>query len=95
MTRTIARSFAPELGYHLEFPTPLLWTEPRSDPLSLAEMLETAQATFEVWHQNPTSTLGEFLPLPMISLESGSVEQEITQEKNTVMHQDFQMPQPI
>ena len=58
ITRTIARSFAPDFAYHLEFPCPLLWTEPESDVLSLAEILETAEATLELWHQVPTSTLG-------------------------------------
>ncbi len=57
-TRTIARSFAPDFSYHLEFPCPLLWTEMDSDALSLAEILETAEATLEIWHQVPTTTLG-------------------------------------
>ncbi len=29
-----------------------------SDALSLAEILETAEATLEIWHQVPTTTLG-------------------------------------
>ena len=58
ITRTVARSFAPEFSYHMDFPCPLLWTEVDCDALSLAEILETAEATFEVWHQVPSSMFG-------------------------------------
>ncbi|KAL3878157.1 hypothetical protein ACJMK2_030527 [Sinanodonta woodiana] len=53
VTRTIARSFSPEFSHHMDFPCPLLWTEADSEVLSFAELLETAEATFEVWHQVP------------------------------------------
>ena len=61
MTRTVARSFCPEFNYHLDFPCPLLWTDADTDALSLAEILQYAEAVFEIWHQVPTSTFGEFL----------------------------------
>jgi len=47
----VARTFAPEFASHVDFPCPLLWTEPGSDALSLAEMLEEAEVRLEVWHQ--------------------------------------------
>ena len=53
MTRTIARTFAPEFSHHVDFPCPLLFEERESDHLSLAEALETAEMTLEVWHQVP------------------------------------------
>ncbi|KAK3584373.1 hypothetical protein CHS0354_001298 [Potamilus streckersoni] len=53
VTRTIARSFSPEFSHHIDFPCPLLWTEADSDVISFAELLETAEAVFEVWHQVP------------------------------------------
>ena len=59
MTRTVARTFAPEFASHVDFPCPLLWTEPGSDVLSLAEILEEAEVRLEVWHQVPASSLGE------------------------------------
>ena len=55
MTRTVARTFAPEYSFYMDFPCPLLWTEPGADVISLAELLETAEATFELWHQCPSS----------------------------------------
>ncbi|XP_013378816.1 C2 domain-containing protein 3-like [Lingula anatina] len=53
ITRTVARTFAPEFSYFMDFPCPLLWTEEDSDALCLAEILETAEVTFEMWHQVP------------------------------------------
>ena len=58
LTRTVARTFAPDYTYHLDFPCPLLWTEPGSDALSLAEILEHAEASLEVWHQVPHTPYG-------------------------------------
>ena len=59
VTRTVARTFAPEFNFYLDFPSPLLWTQPDSDALSLAEILETAEVTFDLWHQIPGSDIGE------------------------------------
>ncbi|XP_077984214.1 C2 domain-containing protein 3-like [Glandiceps talaboti] len=53
VTRTVARTFAPDFSYHMDFPCPLLWSEAHHDALSLAELLETAEVTFQVWHQVP------------------------------------------
>ncbi|XP_060074176.1 C2 domain-containing protein 3-like [Ylistrum balloti] len=53
ITRTIARTFAPEFSHHMDFPCPLLWTEADNDALALAEILETAEITLEMWHQVP------------------------------------------
>ena len=58
-TRTVARTFAPEFCCQMDFPCPLLWTEPDSDALSLAEIMESSEVTFELWHQVPGDTLGE------------------------------------
>ena len=60
ITRTVARSFSPEFSHFMDFPCPLLWTEASSDALCLAEILETAEATFEVWHQVPGMSSGIF-----------------------------------
>lgn len=59
ITRTVARTFAPEFASHVDFPCPLLWTEPGSDALSLAEILESAEVRFEIWHQVPGSSYGK------------------------------------
>ena len=68
VTRTVARTFAPEFNFYLDFPSPLLWTQPGSDALSLAEILETAEVTFDLWHQIPGSDIGEsFLDLKDIN----------------------------
>lgn len=53
ITRTIARTFAPEFSHTMDFPCPLLWTEADNDALAFAEILETAELTLEVWHQVP------------------------------------------
>lgn len=53
ITRTVARSFTPEFCQSMDFPCSLLWTEANSDALCLAEILETAEIVFEVWHQVP------------------------------------------
>ena len=53
MTRTIARTFNPEYSHHMDFPCPLLWTEPDSDAMTLAEILESGEITLEIWHQVP------------------------------------------
>ena len=58
VTRTMARTFAPEFNFYFDFPSPLLWTRPDSDALSLAEILETAEVTFDLWHQIPGSDIG-------------------------------------
>jgi C2 domain-containing protein 3 len=58
VTRTVARTFAPEFSSQMDFPCPLLWTEIGADALSLAEILESADAKFEVWHQVPGRGFG-------------------------------------
>ena len=55
----MARTFAPDFASHVDFPCPLLWTEPGSDALSLAEILESAEVRFEVWHQVPGGGFGK------------------------------------
>lgn len=65
----MARTFAPEFASHVDFPCPLLWTEPGSDALSLAEILETAEVQFEVWHQVPGSSYGEPILYIMLRLK--------------------------
>nr|XP_006820715.1 PREDICTED: C2 domain-containing protein 3-like [Saccoglossus kowalevskii] len=48
ITRTVARSFAPDFSHHMDFPCSLLC---RETGLSLAELMETGQVTLQVWHQ--------------------------------------------
>jgi len=71
ITRTVARTFAPEFASHVDFPCPLLWTEPGSDALSLAEILETAEVRFEIWHQVPGSSYGNWRILHVVLLFYG------------------------
>nr|KAI8756892.1 C2 domain-containing protein 3-like [Biomphalaria glabrata] len=55
ITKTVARSFVPEYSHYMDFPCPLLMTNTLdTDSTSLAELLETGEALFEVWHQIPT-----------------------------------------
>ncbi|XP_048237074.1 C2 domain-containing protein 3-like isoform X2 [Haliotis rufescens] len=65
ITKTVARTFSPEFSHYLDFPCPLLWTDSKNDGTSLAELLETGEATFEVWHQVPGlhgGTVGQYVP---------------------------------
>ncbi|XP_031563486.1 C2 domain-containing protein 3-like [Actinia tenebrosa] len=60
VTRTVARTFAPEFFHHIEIATPLQMSRKSCDVnkqdhgeiISLAEMLEMSEAVFEVWHQD-------------------------------------------
>ena len=61
VTRTVARSFSPEFSHFMDFPCALLWPETDSSSLCLAEILETAEATFELWHQVPGMSSGMLL----------------------------------
>jgi C2 domain-containing protein 3 len=58
ITRTVARTFAPAFNCHLDFPCPLLWTDPGQDALSLAEMLEKAELRIDLHHQVAASVTG-------------------------------------
>ena len=59
VTRTVARTFSPDFTYYMDFPCPLIWSEPSSpDALSLAEILETGEVELEVWHQVPGAGVG-------------------------------------
>jgi C2 domain-containing protein 3 len=57
VTRTVARTFAPEFSHHIEVMTPLQMTRKSLDSnehlqeklISLAEKLEMTEAVFEVW----------------------------------------------
>lgn len=53
ITRTVARSFAPEFSHTMDFPCNLIWTEADNEALSLAEILERGQLQLQVWHQVP------------------------------------------
>jgi len=66
ITRTIARTFAPEFTHHMDFPCPLLWTEADNDALAFAEILETAEVTFELWHQVPGLASGIVVKVLMV-----------------------------
>lgn len=61
ITRTVARSFAPEFSHTMDFPCNLIWTEVDNEALSLAEILERGQLQLQVWHQVPGLASGEFL----------------------------------
>ena len=45
----------------MDFPVPLLWTELDCDALSLAEILDSAEVTFEIWHETPSAKYGKFI----------------------------------
>ena len=60
-TRTVARTFSPEFSHHVEFPLQLLWSGSQDDPGCLAQMLESGQVQFEVWHQVPTGGPGQLI----------------------------------
>ncbi|KAH9490372.1 C2 domain-containing protein 3 [Bulinus truncatus] len=61
ITKTVARSFAPEFSHYMDFPCPLLMTNSTNrDATSLAELLETGEAQFELWHQIPTGLNREY-----------------------------------
>ncbi|XP_033104608.1 C2 domain-containing protein 3-like [Anneissia japonica] len=54
VTQTVARNFAPEFSHYVDFPCPLRFSEDSAvGGMSLAEMLETGDITFQVWHQVP------------------------------------------
>ncbi|KAK3784713.1 hypothetical protein RRG08_032166 [Elysia crispata] len=57
VTKTIAKSFAPEFSYFMDMSCPLVISNGHySKATSLAEMLESGIATFEIWHQvSPTA----------------------------------------
>ena len=42
----------------MDFPCPMLWTEPDSDAMTLAEILECGEITMEIWHQVPGMSSG-------------------------------------
>ncbi|CAL1526799.1 unnamed protein product, partial [Lymnaea stagnalis] len=55
ITKTVARTFTPEYSHYMDFPCPLLMSDISSiDATSLAELLESAEVVFEVWHQIPS-----------------------------------------
>ncbi|XP_022100363.1 C2 domain-containing protein 3-like isoform X2 [Acanthaster planci] len=53
VTQTVARTFGPEFSHHVDFPCSLFLEDQESGHLSLAEALETAEMTLQVWHQVP------------------------------------------
>jgi hypothetical protein len=50
-TRTISRSFIPEFNHSIDFPVPLIWSNHRSQSISLAEILEHGELKIDIYHQ--------------------------------------------
>ncbi|GFO39915.1 C2 domain-containing protein 3-like, partial [Plakobranchus ocellatus] len=57
VTKTIAKSFAPEFSYFMDMSCPLVISHgPFNKVTSLAELLDSGVVTFELWHQvSPTA----------------------------------------
>ncbi|XP_071951617.1 C2 domain-containing protein 3-like [Antedon mediterranea] len=54
VTQSVARNFAPEFAHYVDFPCPLWFSEEsEAGGISLAEVLESGDITFQVWHQVP------------------------------------------
>ncbi|GFS11303.1 C2 domain-containing protein 3-like, partial [Elysia marginata] len=51
VTKTIAKSFAPEYSHFVDMSCPLVISNGHGNSTSLAELLESGIATFEIWHQ--------------------------------------------
>ena len=71
LTRTVARSFAPEFSSHFDFSLPLAMADSEYNNLSLAETLEEAMADFEIWHQVPLNSTGMYLMVHRYVLVEG------------------------
>ncbi|XP_051678270.2 C2 domain-containing protein 3 isoform X3 [Oryctolagus cuniculus] len=54
-TRPVACSFCPEFSYHLEFPCNLVTQHSSGEACFLAELLEFAEITFAIYHENTKS----------------------------------------
>ncbi|XP_073404641.1 C2 domain-containing protein 3 [Dendrobates tinctorius] len=54
-TRTIARSFCPEFDHHSEFPCNLVTQRSSGEACSLAEILNSSEMVFSIYHQSVTS----------------------------------------
>ncbi|XP_007889496.2 C2 domain-containing protein 3 [Callorhinchus milii] len=54
-TRTVARSFCPEFGHHTEFPCNLVIQRSSGESISLAELLQSSEAVFTIYHQRNTT----------------------------------------
>ncbi|KAM4045543.1 C2 domain-containing protein 3 [Anomaloglossus baeobatrachus] len=62
-TRTIARSFCPEFDHHSEFPCNLVTQRSSGEACSLAEVLQSSEITFSIYHQCVTSGLSGWFPV--------------------------------
>jgi hypothetical protein len=50
-TKTIARSFVPEFNQTIDFSLPLIWSDHRSQSISLAEMFEHGELKIDIYHK--------------------------------------------
>ncbi|XP_053564712.1 C2 domain-containing protein 3 [Bombina bombina] len=55
LTRTVARTFAPEFDHHSEFPCNLVIQRSGGENCSLAEVLHYSEITFTIYHQSVAS----------------------------------------
>ncbi|XP_068926931.1 C2 domain-containing protein 3 [Petaurus breviceps papuanus] len=64
-TRPVARTFCPEFSHHMEFPCNLVTQHSSGEACFLAELLEFAEVTFSLYHQDikPGSPLAHIQPL--------------------------------
>ncbi|XP_072466969.1 C2 domain-containing protein 3 isoform X2 [Notamacropus eugenii] len=64
-THPVARTFCPEFSHHMEFPCNLVTQRSSGEACFLAELLEFAEVTFSLYHQDtkPGSRLDHIQPL--------------------------------
>ncbi|XP_036600845.1 C2 domain-containing protein 3 [Trichosurus vulpecula] len=64
-THPVARTFCPEFSHHIEFPCNLVTQHSSGEACFLAELLEFAEVTFSLYHQDtkPGSRLDHIQPL--------------------------------
>ncbi|XP_051881826.1 C2 domain-containing protein 3 isoform X3 [Pristis pectinata] len=74
-TKVVARTFCPEFDHYSEFPCNLIIQKSNGESLSLAELLETSEAVFTIYHQsNKTAKPSTILIGSSRDIELGSVQ---------------------
>ncbi|XP_027703981.1 C2 domain-containing protein 3 isoform X3 [Vombatus ursinus] len=62
-THSVARTFCPEFSHHMEFPCNLVTQHSSGEACFLAELLEFAEISFSLYHQDTGSRLDHIQPL--------------------------------